>query len=67
MSISEEELAELEAVDDWIEQLVELELAEQEHLKATALAEAPPEAILVVEERAKAAAAKGARAAAGRA
>ncbi|KAG2499015.1 hypothetical protein HYH03_003201 [Edaphochlamys debaryana] len=50
--LSEEELLELEAMEDWVNTMAELEAAEQEHIIATALSEAEPSQILEVEMRA---------------
>ncbi|GIL93305.1 hypothetical protein Vretimale_15695 [Volvox reticuliferus] len=51
-AVTSEELEELEAAEDWVRQMAELDEMEREHLIATALSEAEPSQILEVEMRA---------------
>lgn len=47
--LTSEDLEELEAVEDWVEQMAELAESEREHLISLALSQAAPEEIAAVE------------------
>ncbi|GFR43761.1 hypothetical protein Agub_g4873 [Astrephomene gubernaculifera] len=51
-AVTSEELEELEACEEWVRTMAELDEMEREHLIATALSEAEPSQILEVEMRA---------------
>ncbi|GLC37762.1 hypothetical protein PLESTB_001474200 [Pleodorina starrii] len=53
-AVTSEELEELEACEEWVRTMADLDEMEREHLIATALSEAPPAKILEVEMRAMA-------------
>ncbi|KXZ52856.1 hypothetical protein GPECTOR_8g238 [Gonium pectorale] len=53
-AVTSEELEELEACEEWVRTMADLDEMEREHLIATALSEAEPSQILEVEMRAMA-------------